>query len=104
MPARAAAREPGSTSSVEAAAEPVLRRRAARRGGHGAAARQGRRRRRDLLRGGRGFRALCDEHGALFWLNDRPDLARRGGADGVHVGQDDEPVAEVRELVGPGRC
>ena len=46
------------------------------------------------------FRALCDEHGALFWLNDRPDLALEAGADGVHVGQDDIAVAEVREQVG----
>ena len=47
------------------------------------------------------FRRLCDEHGALFWLNDRPDLALRAGADGVHVGQDDQPVETVREQVGP---
>jgi len=47
------------------------------------------------------FRGLCDEHDALFWLNDRPDLALRAGADGVHVGQDDQPVEEVREQVGP---
>ena len=38
------------------------------------------------------FRRRCDEHGALFWLNDRPDLALRCDADGVHVGQDDEPA------------
>ena len=46
------------------------------------------------------FRALCDEHDALFWLNDRPDLALEARADGVHVGQDDLDVAEVREQVG----
>ena len=45
--------------------------------------------------------ALCDEHGALLWLNDRPDLALAFGADGVHVGQDDEPVEAVRAEVGP---
>jgi thiamine-phosphate pyrophosphorylase len=54
-----------------------------------------------LLRAAVRFRALCSEHGALFWVNDRPDLAREAGADGVHVGQDDEPVDEVRERVGP---
>jgi thiamine-phosphate pyrophosphorylase len=47
------------------------------------------------------FRSACDEYGALFWLNDRPDLALECGADGVHLGQDDEPVARVRERVGP---
>jgi thiamine-phosphate pyrophosphorylase len=54
-----------------------------------------------LLRAAAGFRALCTEHDALFWVNDRPDLARAAEADGVHVGQDDEPVGAVRELVGP---
>jgi thiamine-phosphate pyrophosphorylase len=54
-----------------------------------------------LLRAAARFRALCSEHGALFWVNDRPDLARAAGADGVHLGQDDEPVGEVREQVGP---
>ena len=53
-----------------------------------------------ILRAAAGFRALCDEHGALFWLNDRPDLVEACGADGVHVGQDDMPAAEVRERVG----
>jgi thiamine-phosphate pyrophosphorylase len=47
------------------------------------------------------FRRLCDEHGALFWLNDRPDLVEACGADGVHVGQDDMPVAAARAAVGP---
>ena len=45
--------------------------------------------------------AICRERGALLWLNDRPDLAIEAGADGVHVGQDDMPVAEVRREVGP---
>jgi thiamine-phosphate pyrophosphorylase len=45
-------------------------------------------------------RALCERLGALFIVNDRPLVAREAGANGVHVGQDDMPVAEVRELVG----
>jgi thiamine-phosphate pyrophosphorylase len=53
------------------------------------------------LRAAAGFRALCHEHGALFWLNDRVELALEAGADGVHVGQDDQPVGEVRDRVGP---
>jgi len=48
-------------------------------------------------------RALCAAHGALFFLNDRPDLAVAADADGVHVGQDDLPVAEARAIVGPER-
>lgn len=49
------------------------------------------------------FRRACDGHGALFVLNDRPDLVAACDADGVHVGLDDAPVAEARELVGPER-
>ena len=48
-------------------------------------------------------RALCDEAGALFVLNDRPDLVEATGADGVHVGQDDAPVRDARAAVGDGR-
>jgi thiamine-phosphate pyrophosphorylase len=39
--------------------------------------------------------------GALFVLNDRPDLAVACDADGVHVGQDDVPAAVARRIVGP---
>jgi thiamine-phosphate pyrophosphorylase len=49
------------------------------------------------------FRAACDEHGALFVLNDRPELVAECNADGVHVGRSDTPVAEARSLVGPDR-
>jgi thiamine-phosphate pyrophosphorylase len=48
------------------------------------------------------FRRAADTHDALFILNDRPDLVAECGADGVHVGQDDTPVAEAREAAGPG--
>jgi thiamine-phosphate pyrophosphorylase len=54
----------------------------------------------ELVRAAAVFRRLCDEHDALFWLNDRPDLVAACGADGVHVGQDDMPVAEARAAAG----
>jgi thiamine-phosphate pyrophosphorylase len=54
----------------------------------------------ELVRAAAVFRRLCDEHGALFWLNDRPDLVEACDADGVHVGQDDMPAVEARRLVG----
>ncbi|HEY1360213.1 MAG TPA: thiamine phosphate synthase [Thermoleophilaceae bacterium] len=54
-----------------------------------------------ILRAAEEFRRACDEHDALFWLNDRPDLALAAGADGVHLGQDDMAVTEARSLVGP---
>ena len=53
-----------------------------------------------LLEAATRFRSVCHEHGALFWINDRPDLALAAGADGVHVGQDDSPPGAVREQVG----
>jgi thiamine-phosphate pyrophosphorylase len=49
------------------------------------------------------FRAACEEHGALFVLNDRPDLVEACGADGVHVGRDDIPVSVARALIGADR-
>lgn len=85
---------------VEAAAEPVLG--PALRGGVDMV--QLREKDADddaILRAAARFRALCDDHGALFWLNDRPDLARAASADGVHLGQDDVPVGEAREQLGP---
>jgi thiamine-phosphate pyrophosphorylase len=57
----------------------------------------------DLLAAAEVFRRVCDAGGALFWLNDRADLAVRCGADGVHVGQDDMPPAEVMRLLPPDR-
>lgn len=54
-----------------------------------------------LLRAAEPFREAASEAGALFVLNDRPDLVARVGADGVHVGQEDMPVAEARAIVGP---
>lgn len=48
-------------------------------------------------------REACARHGALFILNDRPDLVAGAGADGVHVGQDDLPVAQARAAVGEER-
>jgi thiamine-phosphate pyrophosphorylase len=57
----------------------------------------------EIVRSAERFAALCRRHGALFMLNDRPDLVEAAGADGVHVGQDDIPVDEAREIVGPDR-
>jgi thiamine-phosphate pyrophosphorylase len=54
-----------------------------------------------VVEAGRRMRELCDRHDALLIVNDRPDLALACGADGVHVGQDDEPVDSVRATVGP---
>ncbi len=57
----------------------------------------------ELVAGLRALRPLCDTSGTLLMLNDRPDLAVAGGADGVHVGQDDMAVAAARAIVGDDR-
>ncbi len=57
----------------------------------------------EVLEVAAGVRELCDAVGALFIVNDRPDLAVAAGADGVHVGQDDGSIARARSLVGPRR-
>lgn len=53
-----------------------------------------------ILRAAKVFRALADRVGAAFILNDRPDLAVRCGADGVHVGQGDATPSEARAVMG----
>jgi thiamine-phosphate pyrophosphorylase len=57
--------------------------------------------RRETELAGLTFRRLCDTFSALFIVNDDPDLAQAVNADGVHVGQDDMPVEEAREILGP---
>ena len=47
--------------------------------------------------------ALCGEHGAMFIMNDRPDLAVLADADGVHLGQTDMSSSEARRILGPDR-
>ena len=44
--------------------------------------------------------ALCKEHGATFIIDDRVELAKKLNADGVHLGKNDMPVAEARQLLG----
>jgi len=44
--------------------------------------------------------AVAHEGGARIVVNDRADIARLANADGVHVGQEDLDVAEVRAIVG----
>jgi thiamine-phosphate pyrophosphorylase len=56
-----------------------------------------------ILAVARRYARICAAAGVLLILNDRPDLVAAAGADGVHVGQDDTPVDEARELVGAQR-
>ena len=49
------------------------------------------------------LRQLCHQYNALFIINDRVDLALAVDADGVHLGQQDMPIAVARQLLGPQR-
>jgi thiamine-phosphate pyrophosphorylase len=62
--------------------------------------REKRKKARDKLDECRLLRAMTREAGACFIVNDHPDLALLAEADGVHVGQEDLPVGEIRRLAG----
>ena len=49
------------------------------------------------------IRELTKKSGVIFIINDFVDIALLVDADGVHVGQEDLPVAAVRELLGPDK-
>ena len=52
----------------------------------------------ELLQTGREIAALCRAAGALFFVNDRLDIALLAGAHGLHIGQTDIPLTEARRL------
>jgi thiamine-phosphate pyrophosphorylase len=54
----------------------------------------------DLLKLARPVVELCRKAGAISIINDRPDIARAAGADGVHVGQGDLDVRACRQMLG----
>jgi thiamine-phosphate pyrophosphorylase len=55
---------------------------------------------RDILRAGEPIAAACARASIPFIVNDRPDIALALGADGVHLGQNDLPVAVARRILG----
>lgn len=54
----------------------------------------------DVLRATESLMPICAQRGVGFLVNDRADLAKRSGADGVHLGQSDGTVAEARGILG----
>src|SRR5207249_986750 len=56
---------------------------------------------RELLRRAKALVALARPKGIAIIINDRPDIALLAGADGVHLGQTDLPIADARALGGP---
>jgi thiamine-phosphate pyrophosphorylase len=55
----------------------------------------------ELLGRAKRLATLCHEREALFVVNDRPDIAALSGADGVHLGQGDLPIASARRMLPP---
>lgn len=55
----------------------------------------------DFLDVARRCKEVTDKYGVDLIINDNPHVAAAIGATGVHVGQDDTPVPQVREIVGP---
>lgn len=58
---------------------------------------------RQLLDAARRLLAVTRPAGIPLIVNDRVDVALAAGADGVHLGQDDLPLAEARRILGPAR-
>ncbi len=54
---------------------------------------------RDYLSLARELSNLCHDAGCLFFVNDRVDIALMAGADGVHIGQEDLPIRQIRKIV-----
>ena len=44
---------------------------------------------------------ICRDTDTLFIVNDSPEIAAKVGADGVHVGQGDLPIADCRSILQP---
>jgi thiamine-phosphate pyrophosphorylase len=57
----------------------------------------------DVLRAGEVLLPIAQRANVAFIVNDRPDLAYKLSADGVHVGQEDASYADARALLGPNR-
>ena len=57
----------------------------------------------EIMRAGDILLPIAQRANVAFIVNDRPDLAYKLNADGVHVGQEDASYAEARALLGPNR-
>lgn len=57
----------------------------------------------DIIATGIKARQLCDDYGATLILDDQVQLVDRIGADGVHLGKNDMPVASARKILGKNK-
>ena len=55
----------------------------------------------DIIKAAETLIPIAHAHDVALLINDRPDIALKAGADGVHVGQEDAPYEEARSLLGP---
>ncbi|SHE64968.1 thiamine-phosphate pyrophosphorylase [Ferrithrix thermotolerans DSM 19514] len=58
---------------------------------------------REILKAAQGIQPICKKHSVPFIINDRVDIALMSEADGVHVGQEDLPATDVRQIIGRKR-
>jgi len=58
---------------------------------------------REFLTLAQEVRTICHRYGSLLIINDRADIALAVEAEGVHVGQEDLPLAAARKVLGPGK-
>lgn len=58
---------------------------------------------REMIEIARQLKELCKDSGVTLIVNDRLDVAIAADADGVHLGQDDFPIALARKLLGESR-
>jgi thiamine-phosphate diphosphorylase len=58
---------------------------------------------RDFLATAQAVREICRRYNCLLVINDRADIALAVGADGVHVGQEDLPLAAARKVLGSSK-
>lgn len=56
-----------------------------------------------VLREALAIRELCNRYGVPFVVDDDVEMARKAGADGVHLGQKDMEIEEARRFLGPER-
>ena len=54
----------------------------------------------EIISVGTEVRKLCDQYGATFIIDDHVELVHKLKADGVHLGKNDMPIAEARNILG----
>lgn len=57
----------------------------------------------DIIKAAKTLMPICHAKNVAFIINDRPDIALKVGADGVHVGQEDISYKEARDMLGPDK-